>query len=158
MELDDVDRGILYLLQRDARRLTTEEMADQVGVSASTVRNRIEKMEDRGVIRGYHPEIDYDETGLQLHMVFICSAPSDQRTRLATEALDVVGIVRVQEVLNGKDNIQIEAIGTDTDDLGRISDELNALGLDVLNSKIIKSDVVQPFDHFGHPLGDPDST
>lgn len=154
MQLDDVDRGILYLLQQDARRMTTEEMGERVGVSASTIRNRIDKMEEAGVILGYHPQIDYDETGLQLHMMFICSAPPDQRTQLAQDALDVVGVVRVQEVLNGKDNIQIEAIGTDTDDLGRISDELNSLGLEVLNSKIIKSSMVQPFDHFGQPIVD----
>lgn len=156
MQLDEVDRGILYLLQQDARRLTTEEMGERVSVSASTVRNRIEKLEEAGVIRGYHPELDYDETGLQLHMVFICSAPPDQRTRLAHDARGVVGVVRIQEVLNGKDNIQIEAIGTDTDDIARISDDLGELGMDVINSKIIKSTYVQPFDHFGEHIVDED--
>jgi DNA-binding Lrp family transcriptional regulator len=151
-DLDEVDRGILYLLQQDARRLTTREMAEQVDVSASTVRNRIEKMEEAGVIRGYYPDVDYDETGFQLHMVFMCSAPSVDRERLAREARDVSGVVSIQEVLDGKENVQIEAVGTDTDDLGRLSDELSALGLDVLHSKVLKSHHVQPFDHFGQDV------
>ena len=149
VELDDVDKGILYLLQHDARRITTQEMGEQVGVSASTVRNRIEKLEEEGIIRGYLPDIDYDRAGLQLHVVFICSAPGPERDRLATEAREVSGVVAIYEVLNGNDNIQIEAVGTDTDDIARISDRFEEIGIKVVNSKILKSAHLQPFDHFG---------
>jgi len=152
MELDDVDKGILYLLQEDARRITTKEMGDRVGVSASTVRNRIERLEEEGIVRGYYPDIDYDEAGLQLHVLFICSAESAERDRLAADACSVSGVVQTQEVLNGSDNLQVEAVGTDTDDIARISDELTELGLDVVNSKILKSTRVQPFDHFGQSV------
>ncbi|GAB3671673.1 Lrp/AsnC family transcriptional regulator [Halopiger thermotolerans] len=154
MELDATNRAVLYLLQQDARRITTQEMADRIGVSASTVRNRIEELEEAGVIRGYHPDIDYDTAGLQLHVLFICTAPNPRREALARKARDVSGIVTIQEVLNGTENIQIEAVGTDTDDIARISDELTELGIDVVNSKILKSTHNQPFDHFGRGLVD----
>lgn len=49
-ELDEVDRGILYLLQKDARHNTNKEIGDAVGVSPGTVRNRIENLEEAGVI------------------------------------------------------------------------------------------------------------
>lgn len=152
MDLDETNKAVLYLLQRDARRITTQEMADKIGVSASTVRNRIEELEEAGIIRGYHPIVDYDKAGLQLHVLFICTAPNPERERLAEEARGVSGVVTVQEVLNGKENIQIEAVGTDTDDVGRISDELSSLGIDVVNSKILKSFHKQPFDHFGQDV------
>ncbi|WP_436345046.1 Lrp/AsnC family transcriptional regulator [Natronorubrum sp. FCH18a] len=152
MELDDVNKAILFLLQQDSRRITTHEMAEQVGVSASTVRNRIETMESEGIIRGYHPEIDYDKAGLQLHMLFICSAPNLEREALANQARGVSGVVRIHEVLNGTENIQIEAVGTDTDDIGRVGDELSELGLTVVNSKVLKSSHIQPFDHFGEQI------
>ena len=157
MELDEVDEGILYLLQQDARHLTTTEMAERVGVSASTVRNRIERLESEGVVRGYRPVIDYDEAGYQLHVLFICRAESAERDRFASEACTISGVVQTQEVLNGSDNLQVEAVGTDTDDIARISDGLSAIGLDVVNSKILKSTRVQPFDHFGEGIeGDND--
>jgi Lrp/AsnC family leucine-responsive transcriptional regulator len=156
MDLDETNRAVLYMLQRDARRLTTREMADRIGVSASTVRNRIEQMEEDGIIRGYHPIVDYDEAGLQLHMVFICSAPSHERQRLAEAAREVSGVVSIAEVIDGDDNLQIEAVGVDTDDIARISDELNELGLDVVDSKILKSYHTQPFDHFGSDVVDDD--
>jgi DNA-binding Lrp family transcriptional regulator len=48
--LDDVDRGILQLLQRDTRNATAVEMGAQIGVSDGTVRNRIAKLEREGII------------------------------------------------------------------------------------------------------------
>lgn len=158
MDLDETNKGILYLLQRDARRITTLEMAEQVGVSASTVRNRIEQMEEDGIIRGYHPDIDYDKAGLQLFIEIICTAPNPKREELAEQALDVNGVVSVKEVLNGHENIQIEAVGTDSDDMARITDELSDLGIDVVNTKVIKEAYIQPFNHFGQHLVDEEET
>lgn len=152
MDLDETDKGILYLLQRDARRITTTEMAERVGVSASTVRNRIERMEQRGIIRGYHPDVDYDEAGLQLYVEIICSAPNPRRAEFAEAAREVSGVVSIREVLNGNENVQIDAVGTDSDDVARITDELSDIGLDVINTKIIKGTYVQPFNHFGQHL------
>lgn len=155
--MDDTDKGILYLLQRDARRITTEEMAEQVGVSASTVRNRIERLEDKGIIRGYYPDVDYDKAGLQLYVEIICSAPNPKREQLATEARDVGGVIAIREVLNGNENIQIDAVGTDSDDVARITDELSGIGLEVVNTKIIKESFTQPFNHFGKQFVDEDT-
>ncbi|WP_276256944.1 Lrp/AsnC family transcriptional regulator [Halomontanus rarus] len=156
MDLDETNRAVLYMLQRDARRITTQEMAEQIGVSASTVRNRIEELENEGIIRGYHPVVDYDKAGLQLHVLFSCTAPNPERERLATQARNVSGVVAIQEVLNGKENVQIEAVGTETDDIARVGDELSSLGFEVVNSKILKSYHQQPFDHFGEHLVDGD--
>lgn len=159
MELDDVDQGILYLLQRDARHITTQEMGDRVGVSSSTVRNRIEKLEEEGIIRGYYPDVDYDRAGLQLHVEIICSAPNPRREQLADEAREVDGVISIREVLNGRENVQIDAVGTDSDDVARITDELCDVGLEVVNTKLIKDTFVQPFNHFGQHLveGDDES-
>lgn len=149
MDLDEVGKGILYPLQRDAREITTRGMADQVGVSASTVRNRITQMEEYGIIRGYYPDIDYDQAGLQLYVEIICSAPNPRREQLADQAREISGIISIREVCNGQDNIQIDAVETDSDDVARITGELSELGVEVVNTKIVKNTVIQPFNHFG---------
>lgn len=56
--LDGLDRGILYLLQIDARHTTGKEIAERTGVAASTVRNRIDRLEANGGIEGCYPEIN----------------------------------------------------------------------------------------------------
>jgi DNA-binding Lrp family transcriptional regulator len=50
--MDDLDREILDILRRDARTPYTE-IADQVGTSEGTIRNRVERMVDSGVIERF---------------------------------------------------------------------------------------------------------
>ena len=51
MEIDEIDGHILQELQRDARQANTA-LAKKVGVSPSTVVNRIRALESSGVLRG----------------------------------------------------------------------------------------------------------
>jgi len=41
------------------------DVADEVDVSASTVRNRIRKLEDADILMGYRPEVNYEKAGYQ---------------------------------------------------------------------------------------------
>jgi DNA-binding Lrp family transcriptional regulator len=50
--MDELDREILSILRRDARKPYTE-IAEQVGTSEGTVRNRVERMTDDGVIERF---------------------------------------------------------------------------------------------------------
>jgi Lrp/AsnC family leucine-responsive transcriptional regulator len=56
-KLDDVDLKILDLLQRDAH-MTNQAIAQQVDMTAPSVFERIRKLEQRGVIRGYATRLD----------------------------------------------------------------------------------------------------
>ena len=50
--MDELDREILDILRRDARTPYTE-IADEVGTSEGTIRNRVESMEEAGVIERF---------------------------------------------------------------------------------------------------------
>ena len=65
--------------QQDASTSTIAEIAEEVDVSASTVRNRIEAMEESGVIEGYFPKLDYERPYFPLHVLFVCTAPAGER-------------------------------------------------------------------------------
>ena len=55
--LDEIDRNILALLQRDGRRSFTE-LGREVGLSTPAVKRRVDRLEASGVIRGYTAVID----------------------------------------------------------------------------------------------------
>jgi DNA-binding Lrp family transcriptional regulator len=55
--VDDVDRAILSELSRNAR-LSNVELADRVKLTPSPCLRRVRALEESGVIRGYHAEID----------------------------------------------------------------------------------------------------
>jgi DNA-binding Lrp family transcriptional regulator len=148
ISLDDVDRGILFELQRDARNITIAEVVEAVDVSSSTVRNRIERLEETGIIEGYFPKIDYEAAAFPLHVLIICSAPAEDREGLAREALSSRGVVDIREMLTSTHNLYVEAVATDTRDLTAISNDLAALGFDVESSEIITNHYTRPWAHF----------
>jgi len=148
--LDDLDGRILHALQRDARHTSAAEIADEAGVAPSTVRKRIARLESRGVVRGYHVDVDYQRAGYQLHTLITCTAPIDEREQFVRGALDVHGVVSVREVMTGEDNVRVGAVGTDHDDLNRIARELSALGLEVTDENLVRGEHVRPFDSFAH--------
>lgn len=152
-ELDNTDRGVLHLLQIDARNTTAQEIADKIGVSASTVRNRIDELEADGVIKGYQPEIDYEEANLPLRVLFIVTAPPTERSDFVEKLLDIKGVVDVREMLTGKRNIHIEVVGTSTSDVTRMTDAIHNLGLEIESSELIKQRRMQPFNHFHYEGG-----
>jgi Lrp/AsnC family transcriptional regulator, leucine-responsive regulatory protein len=63
--MDDKDRKILSLVERDARA-GYAEIGERVGLAASSVHDRVRKLEKLGVIRGYRAEIDHELAGLPI--------------------------------------------------------------------------------------------
>ncbi|XVV14446.1 Lrp/AsnC family transcriptional regulator [Actinoplanes sp. CA-131856] len=55
--MDDIDSAIVRELQRNAR-LTNRDLARLVGVAPSTCLERVRLLRDRGVLTGYHAEVD----------------------------------------------------------------------------------------------------
>src|SRR5579863_3611913 len=63
--VDDVDRAMLELLAQDAR-ITNQRLADRVGIAPSTALGRLRSLRERGVIRGFHTEVDLAALGRPL--------------------------------------------------------------------------------------------
>ena len=63
--MDEKDRAILSMLERDARA-TYADIAEEVGLSPSSVHERVKKLERRGVIVGYRAELDPKALGLDV--------------------------------------------------------------------------------------------
>ena len=146
--LDEVDQGVLFSLQDDARNITIQEIADEVGVSPTTVRNRIDRLEKTSVIEGYAPQINYEQAGFPLKFLFICSVNPDIRKQTARDCLDVGGVIDINELVTSERNLHIQAVATSTRDLTHMTEELNEHGLVIHSSEIITKHYSQPWGHF----------
>lgn len=73
--LDERDLDILAVLQEDARA-TYADVARRVGLSASAVHDRVRKLEQAGVIRGYRAVVDPEAVGLYV-TALIAATPFD---------------------------------------------------------------------------------
>ncbi|NUT96566.1 MAG: Lrp/AsnC family transcriptional regulator [Saccharothrix sp.] len=73
--MEPIDRAILRELAADGRCSFTD-LAERVGLSVSAVHQRVRRLEQRGVVRGYAARLDGDEIGLPL-TAFISLTPID---------------------------------------------------------------------------------
>ena len=74
-DLETVDRQICRLLAADGRMSFTD-LGRQTGLSTSAVHQRVKRLAQRGVIRGYGAILDFEEVGLPL-TAFISIRPID---------------------------------------------------------------------------------
>lgn len=146
---DEIDKRILYHLARDARNTAAPAIADEVEVTPATIRNRIRQLEEHGILRGYHADIDYERIGGRVTYQFDCTAPVPDRDRLARAALEVSGVVTVRELMTGHANLAITVVGVDTDDVSRIASELSDLGLEIEDEGVIEEEYHHPYHPFG---------
>ena len=146
--IDDLDRRVIHALQNDARHKSASEIAESLDVSARTVRNRISKLEDAEVIRGYDVDVDYEAAGYQLHTLIVCTAPIHEREEVTQRALDVEGVVAIREVMTGAENVHVEVVGVDGNDLSRIGRDLYDIGLEVVDEDLIRNEYTRPFHRF----------
>jgi Lrp/AsnC family leucine-responsive transcriptional regulator len=73
--MEDLDRTIVGLLMRDGRMSFTD-LGKVTGLSTSAVHQRVRRLEERGVIKGYRAVIDHDALGMKL-LAFISVTPTD---------------------------------------------------------------------------------
>ena len=73
--VEDLDQRILSLLASDGRMSFTD-LGKATGLSTSAVHQRVKRLEQRGMIKGYSASLDYDQVGLPL-TAFISIRPID---------------------------------------------------------------------------------
>ena len=153
MNIDATDRAILYLLQQgNCRQTSTTEIADRVGISSSTVSNRLARLKEEDVLLDYHPQIDYEEAGIPHHILFVCTAPIVDRDEIAEEVIDIADVVNVCELLAGTGNLLVEAVCSDSSGIERVAADLDALAVDIEQSGLVRKEHHEPLAHFGAPL------
>lgn len=136
---DEINWAILLLLQQNAR-LTNAEIGRRVGLTSPAVSERIKKMEDLGVIKGYAANIDHIATGHQLKAVVTLKVFSGRLKPF----LDVVK--GYKEVVNcyritGVENIIMEVILFDQNHLEEFIDRVIQYG--ETRTHIVLSNVVE---------------
>jgi len=145
--LDELDRKILRALADDARNVTTEEIAERVGLASSTVAARINDLEDEGVIEGYAPMIDYRQAGFDPHMILFGTAIDDEFSIDATLAVD--GVTCVHRLATDEENVLIELVAATQEEIERRLDALDERGVEITRTEVLRDEESQPLGGFG---------
>jgi Lrp/AsnC family leucine-responsive transcriptional regulator len=139
MKVDQISWAILACLQKNARQ-TNAEIGRKVGLSSPAVAERIKKMEDGGLIKGYMAKISHVETNNQLKAIITLRAfmgrlkPFLEQVKVFKEVINCYRIT-------GNENIIMEVVLYDQFHLEEFIDKLITYG--ETKTHIVLSNVVE---------------
>jgi Lrp/AsnC family leucine-responsive transcriptional regulator len=138
--IDDVDRRIVAEVQAEAR-VSMAELGRRVGLSAPAVTERLARLEQRGVIRGYHADIDPRALGLSLGAVVRIRPAPGQLQNVADAAVTTPEVVECTRI-TGEDCYIMRANVRDVEHLEEVIDRFAVLGQ--TTTSIVQSSPVPP--------------
>ncbi len=115
--LDDIDRRILRLLRENAH-LTTQDIADKVGLSQTPCWSRIKRMEESGVIAGYVALLNPEKIGRPLSVIVEVNLDQHDDEKIETFSRHLAQLPEVTDayLTTGEYDYVIIAAVEDTED------------------------------------------
>lgn len=112
--IDDLDRSILAILQEEGR-ITNVELASRVGLTAPPCLRRMRALEEGGVIRGYHAELDPAALGYTIMVFALVSLRSQAEDDLRAFESHVATLPEIREchMLNGEIDFILKIVAHD---------------------------------------------
>lgn len=124
--LDDVGWQLLGLLQEHAR-LSFKELGQRVGLAPSSVAERIHRMEEEGILLGYHAEINLEKVGLPVMAFIRMSTPGQSSARIAMLLRDMPEILECYR-LTGSEAFIMKVCVSSVKQLEVLIDQLSQYG------------------------------
>jgi DNA-binding Lrp family transcriptional regulator len=126
-ELDAVDCQILAELQRDGR-MTNVELAKRVGLSAPPCLRRVRRLEEAGVIRGYHADLDPVALGYEITFFALVGLESQKEAVLTAFEARMRNWPEVREchMIRGGGDFLLRLVARDTAHENALTSRLTA--------------------------------
>ena len=120
LQLDAIDRVILQNLQSEGR-ITNVELAERAGLTAPPCLRRVRSLEEAGVIRGYHAELDPEALGYGITVFAMVSLKSQAESDLRAFEEHIAGLPQVREchMLNGEIDFILKVAARDLQEFQR---------------------------------------
>lgn len=139
MNIDKLNWQILEALQENARAPLTE-ISKKVGLSSPSVAERIQKMEDAGIIGGYKARLNMEELGYTLG-VYISIKIRFGQVEAFKEMIQTVPEIYECYKLTGHDCMMMKAFVKNPKHLERLNDRLSQYG--ELTTSLILTSIIE---------------
>lgn len=124
--VDRVGKQILAALQRDAR-LPFREIGRQVGLTGPAVAERVRQMEEAGLIRGYHAEVDLEQMGYPVQAFIRLRTTPDRYPRFLAMLDSLPEVIECHHVA-GEDAFYLHVAVQSTRSLEQVIARLSPFG------------------------------
>ena len=144
--LDAIGWRILLALEEDAR-LSYSGLGRRVGLSAPAAAERVRRMEDAGIIRGYRLEVGFDALGLAVSALIRMSAPEEKCPGLKAFVATLPEVLECHHV-TGSDSFVLRVVAASVGHLEAVIEALGRWGTPttsvILSSPVSRRGVSQP--------------
>jgi len=106
VHIDETDREIIAQLRKDARK-SCRELAKAVGISASTLIARMNRLEKDKVIRGYEPRLDLARMGYDFFALVEVTFTKGASLELQQKIAAMPGIAAVYDITGESDSMAL---------------------------------------------------
>ncbi|MCA0907783.1 Lrp/AsnC family transcriptional regulator [Ruegeria marisrubri] len=120
--MDQLDRRIIAALQANARASTTQ-IATTLGVARTTVHERINRMEQRGLIEGYSVRLGSTEDTPKVQVIVMLEVQQKETSRII-KRLEAYPEVKLCLSINGEFDLLLSAEAPRLEDLDILVDDL----------------------------------
>ncbi len=112
--LDNIDRRLLAELQQDGR-ITNVDLANKVGLTAPPCLRRVRSLENEGIIKGYHADLDASKLGFAITVFAMVSLKSQAEGALREfeDHMNTLPEVREVHMLNGEIDFILKVVSED---------------------------------------------
>ena len=124
--LDETGWRILQALQENAR-LSFSELGQRVGLSSPAVAERVRRLEDAGIIKGYRAEIDTTKVGYPITAIIRAQAQGDRCSRISASVRDIPEVLECYRV-TGSDCLIMRVMVSCVEHLEALIDRLSIYG------------------------------
>ena len=123
--LDAIDRRILSELQADGR-ITNVELAQRAGISAPPCLRRVRRLEEAGIIRGYHADSDPQKLGWAITFFAVVGLESQRESVLTAFEQLVASWPEVREchMIRGGGDFLLKFVARDTAHENQLTERL----------------------------------
>ena len=145
MQFDLTDRKIISILQKDGR-ITMKHLGELINMSTPSTIDRVRRLEEAGVIKGYAAVVDYIALGYDMHIYIFVEVNQNKRPGLLEYIAKNQLIAGAHGVAGSKD--MVLDVYCRTSEFNKLVDELSSFGQTASNMimEFIKEEPIIPVD------------
>ena len=145
MQFDLTDRKIISILQKDGR-ITMKHLGELINMSTPSTIDRVRRLEETGVIKGYAAVVDYIALGYDMHIYIFVEVNQNKRPGLLEYIAKNQLIAGAHGVAGSKD--MVLDVYCRTSEFNKLVDELRSFGETESNMimEFIKEEPIIPVD------------
>ena len=151
-EIDRIDRRILAALQKNGR-LTNQALSERVALSPSACLARVRRLEQTGVIQGYHARLDPFRLNVGLVLYAEITLKGHGPEELAVFERTIVAVPEIVEAshMTGAYDYLLKVVTANMADWTRIAEDLTSsdIGVDRINTHVMMN---KPKFFVGYPI------